>query len=63
LLAEAGLPDDVLQVVTGGARTGAALVEHPAVDKVSFTGSSATGRLVLHSAPDTHQTRQRRAGR
>jgi len=49
LLAEAGL----LQVVTGGARTGATLVAHPGVDKVSFTGSSATGRLVLRSAADS----------
>jgi len=53
LLAEAGLPDGVLQVVTGGARTGATLVAHPGVDKVSFTGSSATGRLVLRSAADS----------
>jgi acyl-CoA reductase-like NAD-dependent aldehyde dehydrogenase len=53
LLAEAGLPDGVLQVVTGGATAGAALVAHPGVDKVSFTGSSATGRLVLRSAADT----------
>ena len=49
LLAEAGL----LQVVTGGARTGATLVAHPGVDQVSFTGSSATGRLVLRSAADS----------
>jgi acyl-CoA reductase-like NAD-dependent aldehyde dehydrogenase len=53
LLAAAGLPDGVLQVVTGGARTGAALVEHPGVDRISFTGSSATGRLLLRSAADT----------
>ena len=53
LLAEAGLPDGVLQVVTGGARAGAALVAHPGVDKVSFTGSSAVGRLVLRSAADS----------
>jgi acyl-CoA reductase-like NAD-dependent aldehyde dehydrogenase len=53
LFAEAGLPDGVLHVATGGARTGAALVAHPGVDKVSFTGSSAVGRLVLRSAADS----------
>ena len=53
LLAEAGLPDGVLQVVTGGARAGAALVANPGVDKVSFTGSSSVGRLVLRSAADS----------
>ena len=36
-----------------GRRTGATLVAHPGVDKVSFTGSSATGRLVLRSAADS----------
>jgi acyl-CoA reductase-like NAD-dependent aldehyde dehydrogenase len=53
ILAEAGLPDGVLQVVTGGPRTGAALVAHAGVDKVSFTGSSPVGRLVLRSAADS----------
>jgi acyl-CoA reductase-like NAD-dependent aldehyde dehydrogenase len=53
ILAEAGLPEGVLQVVTGGPATGAALVAHPGVDKVSFTGSSAVGRLVLRSAADS----------
>ena len=53
LFSAAGLPDGVFQVVTGGARAGAALVEHPGVDKVSFTGSSAVGRLVLRSAADS----------
>ncbi|MDX2160880.1 MAG: succinic semialdehyde dehydrogenase [bacterium] len=41
---EAGLPDDVAQVVTGLGATGAALIDH--VDYVSFTGSTATGRKV-----------------
>lgn len=53
ILAEAGLPDGAFQVVTGGARAGQALVSHPDVDKVSFTGSSAVGRLVLRSAADS----------
>jgi len=44
---EAGLPAGLLNVVTGlGAETGAPLVAHPAVGKVAFTGSVATGKLV-----------------
>jgi len=45
LFRDAGLPDDVLQVVPGDGETGAALVE-AGVDKISFTGSVATGRKI-----------------
>jgi len=45
LLAEAGVPEGVMQVLVGGAETGAALVDAP-IDKVFFTGSAATGRRV-----------------
>ncbi|NTY60569.1 aldehyde dehydrogenase [Mycolicibacterium sphagni] len=44
--AEAGLPPGVLNVVPGGAAAGAYLVAHPGVDKVTFTGSTAAGRLI-----------------
>lgn len=45
---EVGLPPGVLNVVTGpGASTGASLIEHPLIDKVSFTGSVQTGSHVL----------------
>ena len=48
---EAGLPAGVLNVVQGlGAEAGAALVEHPGVDLVSFTGSAATGRWINETA-------------
>ncbi len=40
------LPEGVVSVVTGGPDVGAALVRHPGVDKVAFTGSSATGRRI-----------------
>ncbi|MET7399678.1 aldehyde dehydrogenase family protein [Dactylosporangium sp. NPDC005572] len=50
LVAAAGVPDGVFNVLTGDGRVGAALVEHPGVDKVSFTGSTAVGRLVGASA-------------
>jgi len=43
---EAGLPPGVLNVVTGDGRTGAALVEHPDVDKIAFTGSTEIGRSI-----------------
>lgn len=44
LLAEAGLPDGVLQVVTGGGQIGAAVVDR--ADHIAFTGSTPTGRIV-----------------
>src|SRR3712207_2846872 len=46
LALEAGFPAGVLNVVTGDGRTGAALVDHPGVDKISFTGSTAVGREI-----------------
>ncbi len=54
LLAEAGLPEGVLNVVTGyGEEAGAALVEHPSVAKISFTGGTETGRLIMRAAAGT----------
>lgn len=50
----AGLPPGVLNIVTGsGAVAGAALSAHPDVAKVSFTGSTATGRAILRAAADS----------
>jgi aldehyde dehydrogenase (NAD+) len=46
MLGEVGLPPGVVNVVTGGRETGAAVVRHPGVDKVSFTGSTAAGRAI-----------------
>ncbi|WET83083.1 aldehyde dehydrogenase [Amycolatopsis sp. QT-25] len=43
---EAGLPQGVVSIVPGGAEVGAHLVAHPGVDKVAFTGSTATGRAI-----------------
>jgi acyl-CoA reductase-like NAD-dependent aldehyde dehydrogenase len=45
-LDEAGLPAGALNLVTGGARTGTAMVSHEGVDKISFTGSTAVGRQI-----------------
>lgn len=41
-----GLPPGVVNIVTGDGKTGAALVEHPGVDKIAFTGSTEVGRLI-----------------
>jgi acyl-CoA reductase-like NAD-dependent aldehyde dehydrogenase len=46
LALEVGFPPGVLNVLTGDGETGAALVEHPGVDKISFTGSTAVGREI-----------------
>ncbi len=48
---EAGLPDGVLNIVPGyGPTAGAALAEHMDVDKIAFTGGSATGRIIMQAA-------------
>lgn len=54
LVQEAGFPPGVINIVNGlGAAAGAALVAHPGVDKVSFTGSTAVGKRILASAAET----------
>jgi acyl-CoA reductase-like NAD-dependent aldehyde dehydrogenase len=50
LAAEAGLPPGVLNVVTGGPETGEALVAHPGVRRVAFTGQTGTGRRIMELA-------------
>src|SRR6202044_501204 len=53
ILAEAGLPAGVVNIVTGfGETAGAAISGHPGIDKVSFTGSTATGKQILHASVD-----------
>jgi aldehyde dehydrogenase (NAD+) len=53
LAVEAGFPRGVVNVVTGlGDPTGRALAEHPGVDKIAFTGSTATGRAIAHAAAE-----------
>ncbi len=46
LALEAGIPEAVVNVVTGDGETGAALVDHPGVDKIAFTGSTGVGREI-----------------
>jgi betaine-aldehyde dehydrogenase len=51
---DAGLPPGVVNIVTGRGQTaGAAIVEHPGVDKIAFTGSVEVGKSIMRSAADT----------
>lgn len=53
LALEAGLPEGVLNIVTGyGHTVGNALVNHPGIDKIAFTGSTATGKVIAHAAAE-----------
>ncbi|MGC1420503.1 MAG: aldehyde dehydrogenase family protein [Acidimicrobiales bacterium] len=49
ILQQAELPDGVVNILTGDGAVGAALVEHPGVDKIAFTGSTDVGRLIQRS--------------
>lgn len=53
LVKEAGIPDGVVNLVLGGPDTGDALVRHPLVQKVSFTGGPATARKILAACADS----------
>jgi acyl-CoA reductase-like NAD-dependent aldehyde dehydrogenase len=51
---EVGLPPGVLNVLTGpGSSVGQAIVEHPGIDKIAFTGDTSTGKAIMRSAADT----------
>jgi acyl-CoA reductase-like NAD-dependent aldehyde dehydrogenase len=53
ILSESGLPDGVVNIVTGpGETTGSALINHPLIDKIAFTGSTDVGKLVMHAAAE-----------
>jgi phenylacetaldehyde dehydrogenase len=50
LMQEAGLPDGVVNIVTGYGETGAAVAAHHGLDKVAFTGSTEVGRMIVEAA-------------
>jgi aldehyde dehydrogenase (NAD+) len=51
---EVGLPPGVLNIITGaGSTVGQAIVEHPGIDKIAFTGDTSTGKGIMRSAADT----------
>ncbi len=53
IMLDAGLPEGVVNIVTGyGHTVGAALVNHPGIDKIAFTGSTTTGKAIAHAAAD-----------
>lgn len=53
LIADSGLPDGVVNIVTGAGRTGAAIVNHPDIDKIAFTGSTDVGKLIQKAIAGT----------
>ena len=55
LCQEAGLPAGVVNIVTGDGSTGEALVKHPDVDKIAFTGSTEVGRAIRGATAHSHK--------
>ncbi len=53
LAMEAGFPPGVINLVTGGPEAGKAMVAHPGIDKIAFTGSTAVGREIMRGAADS----------
>jgi acyl-CoA reductase-like NAD-dependent aldehyde dehydrogenase len=53
LAMDAGIPAGVLNIVTGGPETGKAIVRHPGIDKIAFTGSTAVGKEIMRGAADS----------
>ena len=53
ILQESGLPDGVVNIVTGAGETGAAIVNHADINKIAFTGSTEIGRLIQKSVAKT----------
>ncbi len=55
LIADSGLPDGVVNIVTGAGRTGAAIVNHPDIDKIAFTGSTDVGKIIQKAIAGTRK--------
>src|SRR5437660_7264179 len=53
LAVEAGVPAGVLNIVTGPGEVGRAMVKHPGIDKIAFTGSTEVGREIMRSSADS----------
>ena len=53
---QAGVPDGVVNIVTGDGITGAALVNHPDINKIAFTGSTEVGKAIARSISATRKT-------
>ena len=55
IIADSGLPPGVVNIVTGGGKTGAAIVNHKDINKIAFTGSTDVGKLIQHSLASTNK--------
>jgi len=53
VIRDSGIPDGVVNIVTGAGETGAAIVDHPDVDKIAFTGSTDVGRIIQRAIAGT----------
>jgi aldehyde dehydrogenase (NAD+) len=53
IIADCDLPPGVVNIVTGAGETGAAIVEHPGIDKIAFTGSTEVGKIIQKSLAGT----------
>lgn len=53
LIRDAGLPDGVVNIVTGAGATGRAITEHPDIDKIAFTGSTDVGKMIQRTVAGT----------
>ncbi|MCB0400835.1 MAG: aldehyde dehydrogenase family protein [Flavobacteriales bacterium] len=55
IIQESGLPDGVVNIVTGAGATGAAVVNHKDVDKIAFTGSTGVGKIIQNAVAGTNK--------
>ncbi|MCX8020724.1 MAG: aldehyde dehydrogenase family protein [Chitinophagaceae bacterium] len=55
LIQEADLPPGVVNIITGAGETGAALVQHPDINKIAFTGSTEVGKMILRAVAGTNK--------
>ena len=55
LIRDSGLPDGVVNIITGAGKTGAAIVNHPDINKIAFTGSTDVGKIIQKSIAGTYK--------
>jgi len=55
IIQQSGLPDGVVNIITGAGETGASIVNHPDIDKIAFTGSTAVGKYIQKATAGTHK--------
>jgi len=55
IISDCGLPPGVVNIVTGAGRTGAAIVNHPDIDKIAFTGSTDVGKIIQKAIAGTNK--------